>query len=450
MKRKQFIAQTLGLTAAFASLRLGWGDGTNQEISFGPLQKDPMGIIDLPAGYEYKVISRSGDPMSDALPTPARPDGMAAFGGQQGQPIVLVRNHENDPQFLEADHPWNHIPKSKFYDAGFGKSPAMGGTSTLIYDPKSRELIQHFLSLAGTVRNCAGGPTPWGSWISCEESNLKVSEICEKDHGYCFEVPAHPNTGIVDPIPLKGMGRFNHEAVAVDSRTGIVYMTEDRMDGLFYRFIPHVMGHLELGGRLQALMLRDIPQALTHNHQEHGKNIGMHMVIGQKYLCTWVDLDQVQSPNDDLRIQGHSKGAAIFCRGEGIWFNRDQMLFTATAGGQNRCGQVFRYEPIPYGPLSKHDGIDGTLELFLEPNDREVLDYGDNITFHPNGDVMICEDGNEGNFIRHVSAKGEIKPFAYNAFNKSEFAGACFSPDGKVFFVNIQDPGLTLAIHGPF
>src|SRR5690606_23977342 len=125
-----------------------------------------------------------------------------------------------------------------------------GGTTTFVWDTKSGKLEKQFLSLAGTYRNCAGGPTPWGSWISCEEATLYPISNAARDHGWNFEVPASATPGRVAPVPLKAMGRFNHEAVAVDAQSGCVYQTEDREDGLFYRFLPNDRTKLAKGGKL--------------------------------------------------------------------------------------------------------------------------------------------------------------------------------------------------------
>ena len=111
---------------------------------------------------------------------------------------------------------------------GSGELPCLGGTTTLVYDTRTQTLEKHFLSLIGTIRNCAGGLTPWNTWITCEETMQKAEGTYDADHGYNFEVPASADIGLADPIPLKAMGRFNHEAVAVDPKTGIVYETEDR------------------------------------------------------------------------------------------------------------------------------------------------------------------------------------------------------------------------------
>jgi secreted PhoX family phosphatase len=309
----------------------------------------------------------------------------------------------------------------------YDPAPGLGGTTTLIYNTRTKHLEQHYLSLAGTIRNCAGGPTPWNSWISCEETT-------ERNHGYCFEVPA--GKGLAAPVPLKAMGRFNHEAIAVGP-DGVVYETEDRGDGLIYRFIPNRPQNLQAGGRLQALRIRDRKGVNTNNRS------GFETPLNVKLAVEWVDLEDVESPDDNLRKQGLSLGAATFDRGEGMWTGRDGIYFACTTGGRSSAGQIWRYSP-------GRNENEASLELFIEPNDKSLLENADNITVAPWGDLFICEDGPGENRVIGVSPRGETYVFARNAMNDSELTGATFSPDATTLFVNIQNPGLTLAITGPW
>src|SRR5690606_10860267 len=183
-----------------------------------------------------------------------------------------------------------------------------GGTTTLVLDAATLEVEREYRSLAGTIRNCAGGITPWGSWLSCEEDVTRAGEGVGHDHGWVFEVPATA-PGLIDPVPVKAMGRFNREAAAVDPETGIVYMTEDRDDGLVYRFIPNTPTKLVNGGKLQALAMDGI--ADSRNWKDAA------LATGTMRSVRWVDLDNVESPDDDLRLRGAAKGAMLFARGEG-------------------------------------------------------------------------------------------------------------------------------------
>lgn len=463
--RRSFLRTSAAAGAAFLGLKHLTGCSTP---AFSPeplpeLVKDPDYILHLPRGFTYRMFSRAGETMDDGFRVPGAPDGMAAFPGPDGR-TILVRNHELLPSELRAGGPFgprnqllSKLPKEKLFDYGKGKQPGLGGTTTLVYDTQSQMLEKHFLSLAGTWRNCAGGPTPWGSWVTCEESVQRKKDDVEQDHGWCFEVPASA-TAPVDPVPLKAMGRFNHEAIAVDPKSGAVFLTEDRGDprellpeelvglsakpvprpedlgaGLFYRFLPTVPGQLARGGRLQALKIKDKPSCFTGNWS------GERIAVGQSLDVEWMDLEDVESPKDDLRRRGRAAGAAAFERGEGIWTGKDGLYFACTTGGSARKGQIWRYVP----------GAE-RLELFLEPNDRSVMECCDNLTVAPWGDLLLCEDGPLGNSLLGVTPAGRLYRIAQVGMNRSELCGVCVSPDGSTVFVNIQRPGITVAITGPF
>jgi len=425
-----------------------------QATGYGPLIKDPQGILNLPKGFSYKIISRAGDKMDDGLFLPGAPDGMAAFTGKKGR-VIVVRNHENSPDrfengaFGKNNELVGSIQASKFYDYGKKKMPSLGGTTTFVYDAKSGKIEKQFLSLAGTARNCAGGPTPWNSWLTCEEATYKTGAYegnAEKDHGYVFEVPASETIGLSDPLPIKQMGRFNHEAVAVDPATGIVYLTEDRGDSLIYRYIPNTPGKLLNGGKLQALAIADKKSFDTRNWESLTTP---KFPLRQKMDVTWVDITNVESPEDDLRLQGFSNGAACFARGEGMWYGDKEIYFACTNGGHISNGQVFRYIPSAAEGKADERKAPAKLELFAESPDKDILKNCDNLTVAPWGDVVLCEDASHP-FLVGVTPQGEYYKLGENTGYKSEFAGGVFSPSGDTYFVNIQGAGLTVAITGPW
>src|SRR5690606_29041047 len=341
-----------------------------------------------------------------------------------GGKVIIIRNHEvtsddveNGP-FGENRELLSKIDPSYVYDYGFGKNPSLGGTTTLVYNEATQEVELEYLSLAGTIRNCAGGPTPWGSWLTCEETyESRKDGQNEQNHGYVFEVPASAQINPVKPVALKAMGRFNHEAVAVDPETGIVYQTEDRHDGLIYRFIPHQPGKLSAGGKLQALAIKGEKSFDTRNWEQTTIEAGKPLDV------EWIDMEDVDSPVENLHLRGFDQGAARFARGEGMWMGNQEVYFACTNGGKEKQGQVFRFTPRS-----------GKLELFAEPNDKELLRHCDNLTVSPWGDVVLSED-NESPRIVGITPGGEIFHLAHNVGYKSELAGVVFSPSGKTLFV---------------
>jgi len=444
INRRQFFkgAGTLAFTG-LASSALGKATAgvlTPTAKGYGPLMPDPKKLLDLPQGFSYHVISELGNAMSDGLHVPDRADGMGCISLGENK-VALVRNHELVPAHLstQPESIQSHVT-SLAYD-NFESGVALpGGTTTLVYNMLTNTVENEFVSLTGTIRNCAGGITPWGSWLTCEESVDTPNGIISKEHGYIFEVPANA-TELVAAKPLKAMGRFNHEAACVDPETGIVYLTEDRGDSLFYRFIPNVNGELDKGGKLQAMRVKGVPKFDSRNWDK------ARMRIGEWLEVDWVDLHTPESPNDDLRAQGYALGATLFARGEGLHWGMNELYFCCTNGGAKQLGQIMRYQPE-----SKESGTAGRLQLFVESDDASLFNFGDNLTVSPNGHLIVCEDQYTevvDNHLRGVTPKGDIYNVA-KLHAQTELAGACFSDDGSVLFVNLYSPTTTLAITGPW
>jgi len=438
-----------GSTAGRLEALLAGGEvQAGTKVGFGPLIADPKKIIDLPKGFSYQIISRVGELMDDGFHVPGQHDAMGAFpyinddGSVDPDRTIIIRNHEIEDAHkttgaFESQDAIEKLDRSDAYDYGHGR-PSRGGTTTLVYNTKARTLEKHWLSLAGTERNCAGGITPNNTWLTCEETSRVKGYRFEQDHGYVFEVPATTTPKLADPRPIKAMGRFMHEACCTDPATGIVYQTEDRHDGILYRYVPHRRDDLRKGGRLEALRIVGKPSMDTRNWEDQPA-----IKPGQRLDIEWIELDEVESPKDDLRYRGFNDGAARFARGEGMWWGNGSAYFAASTGGKNYDGQLWRLIP---GDANTNDAI----ELFIEPDDPSVLERPDNITFSPWGDIVCCEDENKPPHLVGVTMNGELYRIGRNATSNSEFAGAVFSADGSTLFVNMQAHGWTLAITGPW
>ncbi len=434
MYRRQFLSAT---AMAFGGLALSGcmtASGARPKFAgYGPLVPDPEGLLDLPEGFSYRLLSSLDDAMSDGGTVPDHADGMGCLPLPGGE-IALVRNHELVPgQGAGAE-------LTVGYDKAAGSMVLPGGTTTIVLDAATLEKKREYRSLAGTIRNCSGGVTPWGSWLTCEEFVSAPEHIAPDklgaDHGWTFEVPAGAS-GQVNPAPLKAMGRFNHEAACVDPATGLVYQTEDRNDSVLYRFAPKVPGDLAQGGQLQAMRIVGMPD--TRNWD------AATMQVGKRYEVEWFPLDNVEAPEDDLRTRAAAQGGSLIARGEGIHMGTDEVFVCSTSGGAKKLGQIFKLVP---GRGSKPDEI----ELFFESEDPAQFNYGDNLTVAPNGHLIVCEDQYTPvveNRLILITPTGE--PFVLGHLKmQTELAGGCFSPDGKWFFVNAYSPTRTLAITGPW
>lgn len=421
---------------------------------YGPLidtydGRTGLPLLSLPKDFYYVSFGWTGDRLVDFSPTPRAHDGMAVVYSQRNR-VILVRNHE-----IGADD-GVFSPYAPVYD-----SSASGGTTNIEFDTRSGRFVRAWASLTGTITNCAGGPTPWGTWLTCEENvrgpagdstfDPNVPDL-QKTHGWVFEVPAF------DPAsaqPIKGMGRFVHEATATDPRTNIIYLTEDtsvatsggtivRASG-FYRYISTVPRQPASGGQLQMLAVVGHDQIDLSGAQ-----------FGNVYSVRWVDIAHPEDHGTGNGVfqQGFAQGGAAFQRLEGAWYGNGLIYFVSTSGGATGDGQVWVYDPERE-----------QLGVFFESNGPATADNPDNITVSgsPRGGLLLCEDGDEGQFLIGLTPEGNAFRFCRNTvllngevndivgdFTGSEFAGATFDPTGRWLFVNIQTPGITFAITGPW
>jgi secreted PhoX family phosphatase len=375
---------------------------------YGPLiptadLRDGAYRLALPDGFHYRSFSVSGEVMSDGHLVPIAMDGMGAFNMEDGR-IRLVRNHEDRNAAGAGTVPVD----AHAYDR------KGGGTTTLVVNPFTRELERDFISLSGTTVNCAGGVTPWHSWITCEETNVGPSPGgWVKQHGYCFDVPAAGNT-TTPAVPIPSMGRFSHEAVAVDPETWIVYETEDNgaTNSGFYRFLANTPGVLVNGGRLEMLAVDGAPQYNTQRGQ----------IVGVSLPVVWVPIaqpDPAGTSSTAVYSQGRTLGGASFARLEGCWWGNGAVYFASTNGGNAAQGQIWEFRP---------DGDRGTLTLIYESPAQSVLSFPDNLAVSPQGALLLCEDapGND-QYLRGVTLDGAIFDFALNIETSHEWAGATFA-----------------------
>lgn len=409
LRRRALLRGGAALAAA-AGLPLVFSYRRTARADYGALIPDPDGLFDLPAGFRYTIVDRAGDLMTDGYRVPGAPDAMGAFPGPGGT-VILMRNHE----LTAGGGPYgpNQGPPPEAYDPA-----ATGGVTRVVFDGSTLEVLSRNLVLVGTRRNCAGGLSPWG-WLSCEE------DVAD-GHGYTFLCPIDAEA-VAPPRKLAGYGRCNHEAACVDPDTHCAYLTEDRGDGCLYRFVPADRAD-PFTGKLQALRVKRQDMFAT-----------TAMDVQETVEVEWVDLAEPDPAGDTLRHEAQAKGAAIFVRGEGLWFSGGAVYICSTTGGPAEGGQIFKLVDGPEG---------GVLELLARSDDRDRLDMPDNICVAPWGELFMAEDGDGDNYVRVLRPTGEVVDFGRTRL--SQLAGVCFAPDGQTMFLNLQDIDTTIAVRGPF
>lgn len=477
-------------------------------------------LLQLPPGFSYRSHGWTGDAMDDGAPTPGSHDGMAAVLSRRvgrGSELVLVRNHERGlvataGEAIPAPHSYASTMVDGIITVLYGSLPIRigaggivtnpsapapapfvgypaGGTSNLVF--RDNQWAGSMGSLGGTLGNCAGGPTPWGSWLTCEETIYDFSTIGGKKHGYVFEVAADPTQTIAEPIV--GMGRFIHEAVAVDPATGVVYETEDNRNiAAFFRYVPAdtsgAVGSLHRGGTLQAARIKTLVRQARPSTLAQANDQGMlNPDIGDEYELEWVN---IADPDADPVVvagqpggvslgfaagpthQALTQGCARMSRGEGIWYSAGKMFIVDTAAGVNGSGSVGNGE----GAVWELTLATMRLRAIFVSGHQTAGNNPDNVTVSPRGGVVLCEDGGgstdafgTGARLLGLNPAGEAYIFCKNNVNLSaqqvagagktvgaadhrgsEFCGATFDPTGRVLFANIQTPGITVAITGPW
>jgi secreted PhoX family phosphatase len=437
-------------------------------------ERDGTVRLHVPKGFRYRSFHDTEQPVElpDATLLPGRHDGMGAFGNADGS-VTLVRNHEVNSSagaFGPATAPR--------YDAQAG-----GGTTSVAVD-RFGNVSDAWTSLSGTLMNCSGGIMPWGSWITCEETvngpdvgpdfTGAPNTAYQKPHGYVFEVPAEKDAALAhEPRPLTRAGRFAHEAVSFDPVNNHLYLTEDNFAFAsgFYRYEPATAPTAETGladdGDLYMLKVKG--QDNAHLEASYPR--------GAKFDVEWVKIEEpdpsfpmpapgqeAETSNDDaltfVSRQGWAQGAAYFSRTEGQVYEDGVVFFTSTQGGG--APESGNHDPSGFGnghgQVWAYDTRNETLTLVYESPGPQTLDFPDNITTR-DGVLVLCEDGDDDNYLRALTPEGELWNLAWNRLRTrssgdrtdDEFAGSTFSPDGHTLYVNIQaSKGMTFAIWGPW
>jgi uncharacterized protein len=380
LRRRHFLATGLGaagfmFTPAWLRQALAAGAVAGPG-PYGELQPPNEFGLMLPPGFTGREISRGATPIgSTAYPWHFAPDGEATFKTQDGG-FVLVQNSE--------------------------APGALGGGSSAMRFTADGQLDRAYRILAGTNLNCAGGPTPWGTWLSGEEHEGGM--IWEAD-------PA----GILPEMPRPALGNFSHEAAAVDAVTGHVYLSEDQGDGLLYRFTPDTPGDLS-SGLLEAA------------------------AVAADGSVTWHEVPDPNLVTAGTQTRNQVPEATPFDGGEGLWYYRDVVYYT-TKGDK----RVWAYDCRAQTIEVVYDG---------ENTPGAALNAVDNVTVSPFGDVYVCEDGGNMEIClitpTATSTKGPkkrrqqertVSPFVRLAGDdhvNSEMTGVVFDPSGTRMYFSSQ------------
>ncbi len=346
-----------------------------------PLNVPDVNGVMLPPGYTSRVVAISGEPVLDS-------SGYLWHDAPDGGAV-----------FETSDGGWIYVSNSELPNGN-------GGVGAIRFD-SAGQIVDSYSILTGTSRNCAGGATPWRTWLSCEE-NQELGRVFECDP-----------TGTLPAVEVPALGRFNHEAVAVDPDNAVLYLTEDQNDGLFYRFVPDTLtseGHPNLAsGTLQAALIVD-----ESNGQIEWQNIPDPQAVSTP---TRKQLDQVSE----------------FRGGEGIDYSNGHIYFTTKF--DNR---VWDYA-VQSQQISVYYGATSAL--------NPILTGVDNLKVSTLGNILVAEDGGDMQIVV-LNPSGDLLPLLQlDGHASSEIAGPALSPDGTRLYFSSQrglegpsDIGITFEI----
>lgn len=359
------------------------GQGGNAPLTsnignVGPLGDADANGVRLPAGFTSRIVARSGQ----ALPG----SGYVWHGAPDGGAV-----------FATTDGGWIYVSNSE-------SSLSAGGVGALVFSPAG-EVVDAYAILTGTNRNCAGGPTPWGTWLSCEE--IATGQVWECD-------PLGVAAAVVHPA----MGVFNHEAVAVDPMHQQLYLTEDDPDGRLYRFTPSAYPALA-AGTMEVL----------------------EIISGDEGATAWHPLPDPLATTQATRLQVPQSSA--FKGGEGIWHHEGVMYFSSK--GDNR--------------IWAYDTVSGDITIIYDraTSPTPILSGTDNVYVSPGGDVLVAEDGGDLEIVA-ITPEGNVLPIMQLVgHDASEITGPAFDPSLTRLYFSSQRgttgssaSGITFEISGPF
>ncbi|MCB5179944.1 alkaline phosphatase PhoX [Streptomyces antimicrobicus] len=443
------------LAAEESSSALRDEHGRPCEPGYGPLIPDPKGILALPAGFSYRIITHSGvTRLESGEFTPSHHDGTAAFAGPRGV-TLLVNNHELKGARAKWPHP---VPLTE----GLVYDPAAAGGCTVVEVRRGGEVAE-WVGIAGTSTNCAGGATAWGTWLTCEENTDRAGRNgMTKDHGYVFEVDPHDRRANLDPRPVKAFGRYEHEAVVIDPHRGHAYLTEDASgpNGLLYRWTPprgfeHGRGKLRTladdAGVLQAAKCFD-------KYGRFVDDLSRATKIGTVYGVDWVDVPDRDARTVPTRQQFPQGTITRGRKLEGMWWADGGAYVVSSFAREESPGTPHDGAVWFYDPKRRTLRLTVLFGVNADPAAEGAYDGPDNITVSPYGGLVVAEDGSGVQHLLGATESGRTYPLARNELNigtaeepeYSEFTGVCFAPDGRTLFANFQDPGIMFAITGPW
>jgi len=362
--------------------------GRYAQASIGVLQAPDANGVRLPVGFTSRIVAHAGRRIARGYRWHFYPDGGATFATDDGG--------------------WIYVSNSE-------TASYLGGGASAIRFNTTGAIVNAYRILSGTDRNCAGGSTPWGTWLSCEE--IELGRVYECD-------PFGTNAA----TPRDALGYFKHEAVAVDTKRGHLYMTEDQGDGRLYRFVPNSFDDDDKPDLNSGLL-----QVAKVNHASGA--------------VSWLNVPDPVPDSSRIPTRKQVPASSAFKSGEGICYHDDKIYFSTKGDGR-----VWRL-------MLNSQTLTTIYDEKSTPN--PVLTGVDNLTVFPTGDLLVAEDGGDMQIVT-IDVNGNISPLLQVVGqDESEITGPAFSPDGSRLYFSSQRGsrsrlgefiglGLTYEVIGPF